>query len=61
MAASFYESLGWRAIRGPVTCDQPDGSIDYTEALPTAPVMVLALRPSAHLPAGAVDVLGLPW
>lgn len=61
MAVSFYESLGWRAIRGPVTCDQPGGPIDYTETLPTAPVMVLGLRPSADLPAGPVDVRGLPW
>ena len=61
MAVPFYESLGWRAIRGPVTCDQPTGRIDYTDTLPTAPVMVLALRPSAHLPTGEVDVQGLPW
>jgi GNAT superfamily N-acetyltransferase len=61
MAVPFYESLGWRAIRGPVTCDQPSGRIDYTDALPTAPVMVLGLRPSADLPAGPVDVRGLPW
>jgi aminoglycoside 2'-N-acetyltransferase I len=61
MAVPFYENLGWRAIRGPVTCDQPSGRIDYTETLPTAPVMVLALRPSAYLPAGPIDVRGLPW
>ncbi len=61
MAVSFYERLGWRAIRGPVTCDQPGGRIDYTETLPTAPVMVLTLRPSARLPTGSVDVDGLPW
>lgn len=61
MAVPFYENLGWRAIRGPVTCDQPSGRIDYTETLPTAPVMVLGLRPSADLPAGPVDVRGLPW
>ncbi len=61
MAVPFYEDLGWRAIRGPVTCDQPGGSIDYTETLATAPVMVLGLRPSADLPSGPVDVRGLPW
>lgn len=61
MAVPFYEELGWRAIRGPVTCDQPSGRIDYTETLPTAPVMVLGLRPSANLPAGPVEVNGLPW
>jgi GNAT superfamily N-acetyltransferase len=61
MAVPFYESLGWRAVRGPVTCDQPGGRIDYTEALPTAPVMVLGLRPSVEPPTGAIDVRGLPW
>ena len=61
MAVPFYEDLGWRAIRGPVLCDQPDGQISYTEALPTAPVMVLGLRPSADLPDGPIDVQGLPW
>jgi GNAT superfamily N-acetyltransferase len=61
MAVPFYEDLGWRAIRGPVTCEQPSGPIDYTKALPTAPVMVLELRPSADLPSGLVDVQGLPW
>lgn len=60
-AVPFYEDLGWCAIRGPVTCDQPGGRIDYTETLPTAPVMVLGLRPSADLPAGPVDVWGFPW
>lgn len=61
MAVPFYENLAWRAIRGPVMCDQPSGRIDYTKALPTAPVMMLGLRPSADLPAGPVDVRGLPW
>lgn len=61
MAVPFYESLGWRAVRGPVTCDQPGGRIDYTETLPTAPVMVLGLRPSAEPPTGAITVRGLPW
>lgn len=61
MAVPFYESLGWCAIRGPVTCDQPSGRINYTEALPTAPVMVLRLRASAELPVGPVDVQGFPW
>jgi aminoglycoside 2'-N-acetyltransferase I len=60
MAVPFYESLGWRALDGSVTCEQPGGRIDYTDALPTAPVMALALRP-ADLPSGPIDVLGLPW
>lgn len=61
MAVPFYEELGWRALRGPVTCDQPNGRIDYTDVLPTAPVMALALRSSAELPAGPLDVPGFPW
>jgi aminoglycoside 2'-N-acetyltransferase I len=60
MAVPFYESLGWRTLRGPVTCDQPSGRID-TKKLPTAPVMVLGLLSSADWPAGPVDVQGLPW
>jgi GNAT superfamily N-acetyltransferase len=62
MAVPFYEQLGWRAVPGPVTCEQPDGRIDYTETLPTAPVMVLSLHdPAARLPPGPVHVHGLPW
>jgi len=61
MAVPFYEHLGWRAIPEPVSCDQPDGRIDYTAALPTAPVMVLALHEPAELPSGPVYVAGLPW
>jgi aminoglycoside 2'-N-acetyltransferase I len=61
MAVPFYESLGWRPLRGPVTCEQPGGRIDYTTTLPTAPVMVLELREGAVFPAGPIDVPGLPW
>jgi GNAT superfamily N-acetyltransferase len=61
MAVPFYEELGWRAIPGPVTVDQPGGRIDYTRELPTAPVMVLALREPAGPPPGPVDVPGFPW
>lgn len=61
MAVPFYESLGWRTIPGPVRCDQPGGRINYTERLPTAPVMALGLRSAADIPTGPVDVHGLPW
>ena len=61
MAVAFYDDLGWRAIGGPVTIDQPTGRINYTQTLPRAPVMALALRPSASLPAGPIEVQGLPW
>lgn len=61
MAVPFYESLGWRTVRGPVTCDQPGGRIDYTETLPTAPVMALNLWGSETVPTGPIDVPGFPW
>jgi GNAT superfamily N-acetyltransferase len=61
MAVPFYENLGWRMVRESVTCEQPGGRIDYTEALPTAPVMAFALRQPADLPSGPVHVHGLPW
>lgn len=61
MAVPFYESLGWRTVDGPVTCEQPGARIDYTEALPTAPVMALALRHAAGLPFGPIHVQGFPW
>ena len=61
MAVGFYERLGWQAIAGPVTVDQPGRRLDYTGALPTAPVMAQALRRDAVLPEGPVDVRGFPW
>jgi hypothetical protein len=35
--------------------------IDYTRALPTAPVMALTLRHAAELPFGPLHVHGFPW
>jgi GNAT superfamily N-acetyltransferase len=61
MAVPFYERLGWRAVSGPVSCEQPDGRITYTDVLPTAPVMWLPLRDSARVPQGPVHVPGFPW
>jgi GNAT superfamily N-acetyltransferase len=61
MAVPFYESLGWHAVYGPVTCDQPGGRINYTERLPTALVMVRMKEDHTPPPSGAIDVLGLPW
>jgi GNAT superfamily N-acetyltransferase len=61
MAVPFYEALGWRVVPGPVSCDQPGGPINYTEALPAAPVMALKLRPSAEPPSGPFEACGLPW
>jgi GNAT superfamily N-acetyltransferase len=61
MAVPFYLSLGWQTVDGPVMCDQPDGRINYTERLPTAPVMVRMRDPRLRPPSGAIDVMGPPW
>jgi hypothetical protein len=61
VAVPFHERLGWRAIPGPVRCDQPEGRISYTERIPNAPVMVLMSRTEDEPPRGAIDVRGLPW
>jgi aminoglycoside 2'-N-acetyltransferase I len=61
MAVPFYESLGWRPVAGSVTCEQPAGRIDYTQALPTAPVMALPLRHAGELLFGPIHVQGFPW
>lgn len=61
MAAPFYEALGWRTLDGPVICEGPTGDpIDYTARIP-APVMGLTLRADTQLPAGPIDIRGLPW
>jgi hypothetical protein len=60
-AVRFYRELGWRAIAGPVLCDQPGGRIDYTKRLPTAPVMVRTADESAFDPTPPIDIRGLPW
>jgi hypothetical protein len=60
MAVPFYENLGWRPVAGPVTCEQPGGRINYTQALPPAPVMALGLRGSADPLHGPIHVSGLP-
>jgi GNAT superfamily N-acetyltransferase len=61
MAVPFYEVLGWRSVPGPVIVEQPRGPIDYTESLPTAPVMTLPLHKPRSFPQGRVQVRGLPW
>ena len=60
MAVPFYESLGWRAIEGPVTCDQPSGKLEVSTALLQNPFMVI-VPTGQELPRGPVDLCGLPW
>jgi GNAT superfamily N-acetyltransferase len=62
MAVPFYKSLGWQVVPGPVTCEQPEGRIVYTDELPPeAPVMILLFNEEAAVPAGPIHVCGLPW
>lgn len=60
MAVPFYESLGWRAIEGPVFCDQPGGTLNVTDRLPENPFMVV-VPAGADVPRGPIDLCGLPW
>jgi GNAT superfamily N-acetyltransferase len=61
MAVPFYERLGWRTVPGPVSCEQPGGRINFTKALPAAPVMARGLRGQTALLRGPIHVPGLPW
>jgi hypothetical protein len=60
MAVSFYRNRGWQALSGPVFCEQPGGTTNYTESFPQCPAMVL-MPEGSPLPAGPVDLCGLPW
>ena len=60
MAVPFYRTLGWETIEGPVLCEQPDGTINLTEAFPENPAMVV-LPAGGQLPRGTVDLCGYPW
>jgi aminoglycoside 2'-N-acetyltransferase I len=61
MAVPFYERRGWRAVGGPVFCDQPAGKLNLTEKLPHNPVMVLLPAGRHALLRGPVDLCGLPF
>jgi aminoglycoside 2'-N-acetyltransferase I len=62
MAVPFYESLGWRRVSNPVTCEQPGGPIRYQDHIPaSAPVMARMPSSAAQMPTGTIDLLGLPW
>lgn len=60
MAVPFYQRLGWQTVSGPVFCQQPDGHINLTAALPNNPAMVL-VPDGTQLPQGGIDLCGLPW
>jgi GNAT superfamily N-acetyltransferase len=59
MGVPLYTSLGWRPVAGPVMCAQPQGTLNWTEELPSKPVLALACK--GQVPDGAIDVRGLPW
>jgi GNAT superfamily N-acetyltransferase len=62
MAVPLYSGLGWQVMTGPVWCEQPSGTINYTELMPDDPPMVLP-PPSqvGQLSMRAVAMCGLPW
>ncbi len=51
----FYERLGWQAAAGPTVFDQPGGKATYHLS-----TMVLPCG-GRELPAGTIDLCGLPW
>jgi predicted GNAT family N-acyltransferase len=53
--ASFYESVGWARVSGPVRFDQPTGQVGWDR-----PVLVWLCRLGAW-PDGVIDLAGLPW
>ena len=61
MAVPFYISLGWQVFTGPLLCEQPGGTINYTEVVPhTTPAMAL-MPDDRKLSINAIDMCGLPW
>jgi GNAT superfamily N-acetyltransferase len=46
MAIPFYEHLGWEVFKGPILCEQPGRTINYTEWMPQTPAMILTLTGS---------------
>jgi GNAT superfamily N-acetyltransferase len=59
MGVPLYTSLGWRPVAGPVVCAQPQGTLVWTQEIPSKPVLALACK--GQVPEGSIDVQGLPW
>ena len=60
MGQPVYARLGWRPLDNPVRCAQPDGDLVWTQAFPG----ILPMAWPCHgrpLPAGEIDLNGLPW
>jgi GNAT superfamily N-acetyltransferase len=60
MGQPVYKRLGWQVADGPLRCDQPDGPLIWTTAFPDKPAMAWTCTRS-DLPAGPIDLQGLPW
>jgi GNAT superfamily N-acetyltransferase len=60
MGAPVYQRLGWQVVDGPLECQQPDGQLLWTTAFPDKPAMAWTCTRGV-LPAGPLDLMGLPW
>jgi GNAT superfamily N-acetyltransferase len=60
MGAPVYKRLGWQVVDGPLQCAQPDGLLLWTAAFPDKAAMAWTCA-SGGLPAGTIDLQGLPW
>lgn len=52
---SFYESLGWHVVDGPLLYHQPSGQELFEDAVMVYPIT------EAEFPEGEIDVQGYPW
>jgi GNAT superfamily N-acetyltransferase len=60
MGAPVYARLGWQIVDGPLQCEQPDGTLVWSTAFPDKPAMAFTCL-ATGLPAGPIDLQGLPW
>ena len=60
MGAPLYKRLGWQEVSGPLQCEQPQGTLLWTSTFPDKPALVWMCTANP-LPAGAIDLQGLPW
>ena len=51
----YYRKLGWQVVKGPLTCDQPQGKVTFPDV-----TMVLPCT-KKDWPPGVIDLCGLPW
>ena len=51
----YYRKLGWQAVEGPLTFDQPQGKVTFPDV-----TMVLPCT-KKDWPPGVIDLCGLPW